>query len=487
MLFNSYIFILFFLPMTLVIYYGLNRAEKYAVAKGFLVLASLFFYGYFQISYVLLFVGSIVFNYFCSRMLLREQTNGLGKKTLLTFGILANVGLIGYFKYFNFWLENLNVLFHTELLIKNILMPLGISFFTFQQISYLVDSYRGETKEYGFIDYALYITFFPQLVAGPIVLHDEMLSQIADKSKKRLNHTMLAEGIHLFAIGLFKKVMIADTIGRGVDWGYANVSVLTGAEAVLVSLLYTLQIYFDFSGYCDMASGIARMFHINLPINFNSPYKATSIVDFWKRWHMTLTRFLQKYVYIPLGGNRKGNVRTMVNIFVVFLVSGIWHGAAWTFILWGVIHGIANILCRVFAKSWERFPQFLRWILTFSFVNFTWILFRSTKISEAKEMFAKIFSCWEGGISAQFLDNFRILEFTYIEDHVPMLRELVVTMPSFYLCVILLVGLGIALIPKNSQEVEFVPNLGNALGSVILLIWSILSLSGLTTFLYFNF
>ena len=487
MLFNSYIFILFFLPMTLVIYYGLNRAQKYTAAKGFLVIASLFFYGYFQISYIFLIVGSIVFNYVCSRMLLLKRTNDFGKQLLLTLGILANVGLIGYFKYFNFLLENINVLFQTELLIKNILMPLGISFFTFQQISYLVDSYRGETKEYGFIDYALYITFFPQLVAGPIVLHDEMLLQIADKNKKKLNHTMLAEGIHLFAIGLFKKVMIADTIGRGVDWGYANVNALTGVEAILVSLLYTLQIYFDFSGYCDMASGIARMFHINLPINFNSPYKATSIVDFWKRWHMTLTRFLQKYIYIPLGGNRKGNVRTMVNIFLVFLVSGIWHGAAWTFILWGVIHGIANILCRVFVKSWERFPGFLRWMLTFSFVNFTWILFRATTIAEAKGMFVKIFSRWEGGISAQFLDNFRILEFTYIEDHVPMLRELVVIMPSFYLCIILLVGLGIALIPKNSQEVKFVPNIGNALGSVILLIWSILSLSGLTTFLYFNF
>lgn len=487
MLFNSYIFILFFLPMTMAVYYGLNKAEKYEAAKAILVTASLFFYGYFQPSYILIIVGSIIFNYLCSGCLLRENLKIPVRKLILLIGIVLNVGLIGYFKYFDFLLENINFLFHSNFLLKNILMPLGISFFTFQQISYLVDSYKQETKDYSFLDYALYITFFPQLVAGPIVLHDEMLPQFADKKVKQLNHAMLAYGIYLFAIGLFKKVMIADTMGRGVDWAFANVSALTGMEALLVSLLYTFQIYFDFSGYCDMACGIAKMLHINLPMNFNSPYKATSILEFWQRWHMTLTRFLRKYVYIPLGGNRKGTVRTMLNVMIVFGVSGIWHGAAWTFVLWGILHGLANVLCRLFQNLWKKVPKILRWLMTFSFVDLAWILFRSDSLADAKCMYQKIFSRWEGSLSPRFLENFRIIEFTYLEDHMRPLKNLVVTMPSVYVCFILLAGLLLVLIPKNSQEVKFVPNIRNAVGSIILLVWTILSLSGITTFLYFNF
>lgn len=486
-LFNSYIFILFFLPLTLGIYYGLNKIGKSNAAKLFLITASLFFYGYFRFSYILIITGSIIFNYLCSCFLLRENISDYVRKVLLLFGILLNVGLIGYFKYFNFLLENINVFFHSNIPLKNILMPLGISFFTFQQISYLVDSYRKETKEYGFMDYALYVTFFPQLVAGPIVLHDEILHQFTDKRAERLSQSMLSQGVFLFAIGLFKKVMIADTMGRGVDWAYTDVSVLTGMEATLVSLLYTFQIYFDFSGYCDMACGIAKMFHINLPMNFNSPYKSTSILEFWQRWHMTLTRFLRKYVYIPLGGNRKGIVRTMVNIFVVFLVSGIWHGAAWTFVLWGILHGLANILCRLFKNGWEKLPKVLRWLMTFTFVDLAWVLFRSKTISEAKCMYQKIFSNWQGGLSTSFLNNFRIIEFTYIEDHVDVVKSLVVKFPAFYVCFVLVLGFLLVLIPKNSQEVKFVPNIRNGIGCVILLVWTILSLSGITTFLYFNF
>ena len=232
---------------------------------------------------------------------------------------------------------------------------MGISFFTFQQVSYLVDSYRTqETRDYGFIEYTLFVLFFPQLIAGPIVLHKEMIPQFRNEHNRIFNSENFSRGMYIFAIGLFKKVLIADTFSQAVAIGYNNVENLSSLEALLVSFSYTFQIYFDFSGYCDMAIGISSMFNINLPQNFNSPYKSTSIIDFWNRWHMSLTRFLREYVYFPLGGSRKGKVRTYVNVMIVFLVSGIWHGANWTFIVWGIMHGVAQCLNRMFKNIWAK-------------------------------------------------------------------------------------------------------------------------------------
>lgn len=486
MLFNSYIFILFFLPVTLLLYFGLNRLGREQEAKWALVGMSLWFYGYFHVTYLLLITGSILFNFLCSRGICRQKAVS-GRKLLLTAGILVNAGIIFYFKYFNFFLENVNMLFHMDIALGRILMPLGISFFTFQQISYLVDSYRGETEGYSFVDYALFVTFFPQLVAGPIVLHSEMIPQFLDASRKRLDQDKLARGIHIFAIGLFKKVMIADVLGRGVTWGYANPEAMTAVDVAVVSVLYILQLYFDFSGYCDMACGIANMFHFDLPLNFNSPYKATSISEFWQRWHMTLTRFLRTYIYFPLGGSRKGELRTAVNIMVVFLVSGIWHGAAWTFVLWGVLHGIANVLYRLFRNIWEKFPKFLRWLMTFTFFDLTCIVFRSESLAEAGVLFGKLCGPWEWRMSEGLWSQFNLLEFTYVEDHVAPLGAMIDRFPAAHLVIVLAAALFVALVPRNCHEKQFVPNKGNALGSVILLVWSIVSLSGLTTFLYFNF
>lgn len=486
MLFNSYIFILFFLPVTLFLYFGLNRLGREREAKWALVGMSLWFYGYFHVTYLLLITGSILFNYFCSKGICRQKEKA-GKKLLLAAGIIVNAGIIFYFKYFNFFLENANALFHLDIAMGRILMPLGISFFTFQQISYLADSYRGETEGYAFVDYALFVTFFPQLVAGPIVLHGEMIPQFLDRERKRLDQERLARGIHMFAIGLFKKVMIADVLGSGVDWGYSNLGLLTAVDVVIVSLLYTLQLYFDFSGYCDMACGIANMFHFDLPLNFNSPYKAASISEFWQRWHMTLNRFLRTYIYFPLGGSRKGKIRTAVNILVVFLVSGIWHGAAWTFILWGVLHGIANVLYRLFQTAWEKFPRFLRWLVTFIFLDLTWIVFRSESLQQAGILLGKLCRPWEWRISEGLWKQFSLLEFTYVEEHVAPLGAMAGRFPAVHLAIVLAVALFVALVPHNCHEKKFVPGVGNAVGSVILLVWSVVSLSGLTTFLYFNF
>ena len=485
MLFNSYIFILFFLPVTLLSYFGLNRWGKEVWAKWVLVGMSLWFYAYFHISYLILMIGSILFNFFCSKQIRRQS--GMRNKVLLAIGIAANVGVIFYFKYFNFFLENINTLFQCNFITDTIIMPLGISFFTFQQISYLVDSYRMETGEYSFVDYALFVTFFPQLVAGPIVLHGEMIPQFCDKTRKKLDMDKLACGIYLFSIGLFKKVMIADVLGRGADWGFSNPEAVTAVDAALVSVLYTLQIYFDFSGYCDMACGIANMFHLELPVNFNSPYKAASILEFWQRWHITLTRFLRTYIYFPLGGSRKGKFRTMWNVLMVFLVSGIWHGAAWTFILWGAVHGIANVLCRLFGNIWNKFPRFLRWAMTFVFVDLTWIIFRADSLRDAGILFGKLFKPWKWQVSGGLTEQFHLLEFTYVEEHVSFLGSFASRFPTVHLLIVLSLALFLALIPRNCHEKIFVPRAWNALGSIVLLAWSVVSLSGLTTFLYFNF
>lgn len=448
---------------------------------------SLWFYAYFHVSYLALIIASILGNFGCSKLIHRQERGALKRKLLLVLGIIGNVGVIFYFKYFNFFLENINVVLKANFSIGDILMPLGISFFTFQQISYLVDSYRGETAQYSFLDYALFVTFFPQLVAGPIVLHQEMIPQFQEKERKKFSHDMFATGLWLFAIGLFKKVMIADTLGKGVDWGFSNLPLLTGPDAFIVSLLYTLQIYFDFSGYCDMACGIANMFHFELPINFNSPYKSTSILEFWQRWHMSLSRFLRKYIYFPLGGSRKGTARTMINVLVVFLISGIWHGAAWTFILWGVLHGVANVLCRLLQKVWDKVPKLLRWLTTFLFVDLAWILFRSESLEDAGILYNKLFTPWEWKVSGGLMQQFDILEFTYVEEHIGFLGAFVNQFPIIHLAIFLVLALFLALIPKNCHEKKFEPNVKNAIGSVVLLVWSIVSLSGLSTFLYFNF
>ena len=486
MLFNSYIFVLFFLPLALILYYGLNRFGRYTMAKVSLVCMSLWFYAYFHVSYLFLLLASVLLNYALSKLLLRINQKKL-HIALISFGILANLCAIFYFKYFNFFIDNINILFHKSFFVNEILMPLGISFFTFQQISYLVDSYRQETQDYTFLDYALFVTFFPQLIAGPIVLHQEMIPQFRDAKRKHPDQNMLAQGIWLFSIGMFKKVMIADVLGKGVDWGFENPAIITGLEAAIISVLYSLQIYFDFSGYCDMACGLANMFGLELPINFMSPYKASSILEFWKRWHVTLTRFLRKYVYFPLGGGKKGTVRTMVNVMIVFLISGIWHGAAWTYVLWGLIHGGANVLCRLFGRVWSKVPKIIGIFFTFVFVNLTWILFRAESISQAGMIFSKLAVPWDMRISGEFLSRFDLLEFTYLEEHIGVLGRLADKYPGIHLTFLLTISLIIVFFKKNCHEKKFEPNLRNAFASIILLVWSVMSFSELSAFLYFNF
>ena len=337
MLFNSYIFVFMFFPLVVLGYYGLHRLGWKSAALGYLTLMSMVFYGYNSFEYLIMLIVSILVNYLLVRLM--DKTGGVWRRSCLLVGLLYNLGILFYFKYYDFFIENVNAVLDTDYHFLRLALPLGISFYTFQQISYVIDSYRGDCARYSFLEYAAYVSFFPQLIAGPIVYHDELIPQLRAQENHHIQYENLNRGLYAFALGMAKKVLVADTLSKVVTAGYANVEALNSVSTILVMVSYALQIYFDFSGYCDMAYGIGYMFNVVLPINFNSPYKAASIREFWDRWHMTLTRFFTKYVYIPLGGSRKGAVRTYVNVMIVFLVSGIWHGANWTFILWGVVNG----------------------------------------------------------------------------------------------------------------------------------------------------
>lgn len=480
MLFNSYIFILFFLPVTLIGYFALNHFNKNTLAKVFLLGMSLWFYGYFNYTYLLVIISSIAVNY----TVVHKMKNG-NKRVWLMLGLLFDIGMLFYFKYFDFFLSNVNAVFHLNFNMRNILLPLGISFFTFQQISYVVDAYRGETDKETFLDYAVFVTFFPQLIAGPIVTHDELIPQIRDRKNQNPDYENLSKGLMIFTAGLFKKVIVADTFGAVADWGFGDIAVLSSIDALIVMFSYTMQIYFDFSAYSDMAIGIGKMFNFKLPLNFNSPYKSYSIIEFWQRWHMTLTRFLRKYIYFPLGGSKKGIIRTYLNVMTVFLVSGLWHGAAWTFVLWGALHGVANCLNRIFKEQYERLHKAFQWLLTFIFVNGTWLVFRAESLGDIRLMLKRLL---RGGfsLSSSIGSAFKLEEFNFIED-VLHISQYTGKIRGFNMLMFYFVTFLIVLNCKNVQERKYNLTLLNAVMTAVVLVWCICSLSGVATFLYFNF
>lgn len=484
MLFNSYIFILLFLPICILGYFGLNHLKKYNLAQAFLLGMSLWFYGYYNVSYLLILVASVLINYGVYLLLGKVEKKG-PKKAIMIAGVTINVGILLYFKYMDFFIGNINGIFKTDIDFLQIAMPLGISFFTFQQISFIADAYRGEIPGYNFLHYASFVTYFPQLIAGPIVTHDELVPQFLNKEKKKLNTDNLAQGIYMFAIGLAKKVLLADMFGKLVSYGYDTVDYLNSATAIIVILAYTIQIYFDFSGYCDMAVGLGKMMNIDLPQNFNSPYKALTITEFWDRWHMTLTRFFTKYVYIPLGGSRKGAVRTYVNVMLVFLISGFWHGASWNFIFWGVIHGVFNVITRIFKKFFDKLHPALNWIITFTFVNVAWVFFRAETFTQALTILKKAVAWDFSGFDTAFIELMESVELVGLLD-IFNLRSIY---PPIILVGFFVVALFIILGSKNAFEKmqKFKPTLFRMITTLFLLIWSVFSLAGISTFLYFNF
>ena len=386
MLFPTFTFILGFLPVTVIVYFLLTKRSIF-LARLWLLGASFVFYSWFNTWYFLILAVSILLNWGFAQCLMRWHS-----KWIFIAGILCNVLILGYFKYYDFFVENLNMFFGTSFLLKHILLPLGISFFTFQQISFLQQVYMWTLeKKYSFLSYALFVSFFPQLIAGPIVLPDEMMSQFDDPENSKPDADNISKGIYVFSLGLAKKILLADFFAEIADHGFAS---LSGDffESWGSALAYMFQIYFDFSGYCDMAMGIAFIFNIRLPENFNMPYRAENISDFWRRWHITLGRFLSSSIYIPLGGNRAGKFRTCCNLFITFFISGLWHGASWLFVLWGILHGAALILHRIWSKflgfSMPRIPAK---ILTLFFVFLAWIPFRAENMVQAKGIFKGMF------------------------------------------------------------------------------------------------
>ncbi|MEH2955766.1 MBOAT family O-acyltransferase [Candidatus Merdisoma sp. JLR.KK011] len=484
MLFNSYIFVLVFLPLCMIGYFGCSHFGKGTYGQVFLLGMSLWFYGYFHVEYLFIIVFSILCNYGFYVLLGRSSGSGR-RKRLLAGALVLDVGILFYYKYFNFFLENVNGIFGRNFALTSILLPLGISFFTFQQLSFVIDAYKGEVPAYRFLDYACFVTYFPQLIAGPIVTHDELIPQFMDEERKRFRWDNFVRGIYLFVLGLSKKVLIADTFGNGVNWGFANIGELDSTNGFLVMLFYTIQIYFDFSGYCDMAVGLGRMMNLELPLNFHSPYRAASITEFWERWHMTLTRFFTRYVYIPLGGSRKGTVRTCRNVMLVFLVSGLWHGADWTFVLWGACHGVCSVLTRLCKGTLERIPQAVRWLGTFLFLNVTWVLFRADSIGDAARLLGKLLELDFGPVNGSLTAGFYLPECGLLDSLIPFTR----ICPEFFLIVFTAAALFLLFGVRNAYEKmkAFEPELGRLLLTALLLVWCICSFSGVSTFLYFNF
>ena len=398
MVFSSIEFIFGFMPVLLLGFFLIERTFGFAGSRIWLILGSLFYYGWWEPKYVLLILASLAVNFVIGQRILESRS-----KALLTIGVIINLAALGYFKYTNFLVYNINAVADTHLFVEQIILPLGISFFTFQQIAYLADCQSGQVDRYGIADYALFVMFFPQLIAGPIVHHREMMPQFQARRAGRFNRSDVEIGLTIFVIGVFKKIIIADRMAELASPVFLVAD--TGGEVTFVhawiaALAYTLQLYFDFSGYSDMAIGLARLFGIKLPINFASPYKATSIIDFWRRWHITLSRFLRDYLYLPLGGNRIGRSRRYTNLMIVMLLGGLWHGAGWNFVIWGGLHGgylMINHGWRAVVGGRRRgdVPQ-AAWkqalgtwsgrLLTFLAVVVAWVFFRAVTLDGAIAM-----------------------------------------------------------------------------------------------------
>lgn len=482
MLFNSYFFIFIFLPVTFLGYYLLGKNEKYGdiVSKVWLVLASLFFYGYWNINYLGIILSSILVNYFFAHFL--SKTNK--SKMIFILGLCFNLGLLGYFKYRNFFLGNINLISGADFHFERLILPLGISFFTLQQIAYLVDVYEGLAKKLSFYKYSLFVSFFPQLIAGPIVHYSEVMGQFDDKTKRKLNLDNISLGLFLFSIGLAKKVLLADTFSVWANEGFNTQEELHFFYAWGTSLSYTFQLYFDFSGYSDMAIGLGYLFNIKLPKNFNSPFKARNIIDFWTKWHITLSQFITTYIFTPLLRSmpKFSFGYSMISIFITMCIAGLWHGAAWTFVLYGALHGAVIVMNHTMKKKKKKLPKWLAIFLTFQFINIVFAIFRAETLESAFRIFK--------GMAG--LTYFQIPKGILPKDTIKSLGaevgQLMNNTENLNL-VMILICLWIVFKKKNSMEMmdKFVGTNRLAILSGVIFTLSILGLSRVTDFIYFNF
>lgn len=484
MLFNSYLFMLIFLPVCVAGWYLCGRLDKPRLSTLFLLAMSLWFYAANDLRGLAVLLASALVNWAIGRKL-----TGHPRKPLLILGVLLNLGTLGVLKYTNFVLENIGRLTGHTFGAVSLLLPLGISFFTFQQVAYLVDAYQGKAERYALDEYALFVSFFPYVMSGPIAFHSEILPQLRDPTCRRLDWERLARGLTLIGYGLAKKVLLADTLGSAVNVAWNDVYGLTSSTALVAMLAYTFQLYFDFSGYCDIATGAAKMLGINLPRNFDSPYRACSITEFWKRWHMTMTRFFTRYLYIPLGGSRRGFVRTCINTLIVFLVSGLWHGASWTFIAWGGLHGLLLMLAKIRDRHTDkRLPRPLGWLLTFLFVNIAWIFFRAPNFEAVRVFLRQLVSMNWMRLPYSMYSCFMTTEVKVVNQFLGLQSETLGLAATIFF---LALSLALCLVPHNALDRtlsgRFRPSGIQLAVSAVLLTWAILSFTGVSTFLYFNF
>ncbi|EKY3225261.1 MBOAT family protein [Cronobacter dublinensis] len=428
---------------------------------------------------------SILLNYSLGVMLAKSDNR---KKLYLTVGITINLLTLAYYKYANFFLDNLNVLIDKNMHLAEHVLPIGISFYTFTQIAFLVDSYKGKVKEFDLVNYTLFVTFFPHLIAGPILHHKEMMSQFRSKWTYFIRYKNILMGLMIFGIGLFKKTMLADTFAIWANAGFTPGIEHDFYSAWVTSLSYTFQLYFDFSGYCDMAIGAALLFNIWLPVNFNSPYKSLDIQDFWRRWHITLGRYLRDYLYIPLGGNRCAVPRMYFNLFITFVLGGLWHGASWMFVIWGVMHGGALVIHRIWKSLKLNMPNASAWLVTFLYVDIAWVFFRAESLTDAMSILNAMFS---RPANPEF-NTMAIQNLSFTGSMTDRISKILPQGVSFYVAPLMMIALGLFICcQKNSLQI--VAN-GNITSSKILFV-GLLTILGLymvlhttsAVFLYFNF
>lgn len=484
MLFNSYLFILIYFPIIIIGYFLLNKLNMH-YGNLFIIIGSCIFYIYGGLDIFCFLLVSVMVNWLFSIAIIPSSKCGR-KKILLLLDIVLNITALFFFKYFNFFLGSINDFLDRGYSFIEIILPLGISFITFQQIMYVVNVYNNAIKDVKIVDYLLYILYFPKLLMGPLMEPAELIEQFNDKNRKTINFDNVCIGIKLFSFGLFKKMILADTFADAVGWGYSNIGDSTAMDWFLIMLFYTFEIYFDFSGYSDMAVGVSKILNIDLPINFDSPYKALSIRDFWKRWHISLTRFLTKYIYIPLGGSKKGILRTYINTIIVFLVSGIWHGANWTFIIWGLIHGLLSVFDRLFEKPKGKLNHIVKWYSTFFAVNILWLLFRSESIGQWLELIKKMFTFQDLSISKGLIESFVVPETTLIFNQLS-LNSINLAVRGFSMLLFILFAYIICLIPENNYNKQTKNNVFTMITAAIAYAWSFLCLSSESLFVYFNF
>ncbi len=530
MLFNSYAFVLAFMPVFLVAFLAARRASygnpgMRGGCMWLIVAGSLLFYVPFGWRNCVVLAASVLVNALAAWGILRRRASGAasgdaeggqgrGARWILAAALAANVVSLLFFKF------------------SGLFFPVAISFYTFNQISLLVDLHRGEIREVTVADYLSYILFFPKLLQGPLMGYEAFMEQLdgaisgkaaegnfaaaAEGSMGFGFYEGLLRGLLLFSMGLFKKVIMADTFGKAVNFGFENVAGLGSLEALLVAVFYSFQLYFDFSGYCDMASAVCMMMGFELPVNFNSPYKAVNIVDFWKRWHITLTAFFTKYVYIPLGGNRRGAGRMYLNFMVVFLLSGLWHGNGWNFILWGAMHGVLFVITRALMRrkaapqggsgtktvsasgtgqvsvsgdgeALARITGALKALLTFAYITAAWVFFRASSISEGAALIGRIFTGGSKPVATQLAAGFQLDELWYVIKVTPLMRFSFVWESCMWL--FLVGGSAMIFFAPNALEIAKRCRIGvrSTLATVFLLLWSIVSFAGVSTFLYMNF